>query len=520
MVALPSETAVLEEFSEIRGVGIFLLAGAVTFAFGGAYPFHLDDHSLFLDPGLRSPSGWLDVFRLTTTRPLTWLTFWLNFRFSDAPYTFHAVNLVIHLISTVLAWRVLSRIVSSQSAFLATVIFALHPLQAEPVIYVYARATLLATLFCWVSFDAWSSGKEWRAVGWFALALLSKEEVVAFPLFLALLAWWRDRTLSHLPSLSAMVALSAGAGLRVYWAGSQVAGSGVGPHAAVSSFQYFSTQGIAILRYVRQFLLPYGFTIESPLSVPPAWLGLAAWASVLILVWYSFRYTGPWVAAGTLLLLPSSSVFAASELSADRRMYFPIAAFAVALAILVQHLPFRLNRVAAVAGVVLTVLSMIVASRWRTEEALWRSAHELAPGKVRPLRQLARLRPPQEALRLLLEARQLAPQDADVAGDLGRAYLRLQRPEEALAEFGRALALAPRDPAAINNRGVALQALGQRDAALRDFETALKIDPCLWDAHWNLKQAFAPQPDSTSCRWTPEQRRLISPPSLSRKSPL
>jgi len=518
MVALPSEIEVRDTSRAIRSGGLFLLAGAITFAFGGGYPFQLDDHSLLLDPGLQTVSGWLDVFRLTTTRPLTWLTFWLNFRFSDAPYTFHAVNLALHLASTFMAWRVLSRMVSSPAAFLATVIFALHPLQVEPVIYIFERATLLAALFCWLSLDSWTSGKEWRAVGWFALALLSKEEAVAFPLFVAWLAWWRDRTLSHVPSLVAMLALSLAAGARVLWAGASVPGSGVGPHAGVTPFEYFLAQGIAIPRYFREFLLPYGLTIESPLSVPPVWLGLAGWAAVIAVAWRSTRLTGPWVPAGLLLLLPGSSVFAASDLSADRRMYFPLAAFAVAAALAAEHFKLRLGRTAAVTGVVLAVLSMTAATPWRDEEALWRRAHSLAPNKIRPLRQLARLRPPQEALSLLQQARRLAPQNADVAADLGRTYLRMNRPDEALPEFGRALALNPNDPMALNNRGAALLALGQRDAAIRDFESALKADPCLWDAHWNLKQAYAPRPDSKSCRWTPEQQRLISPGSLSRTS--
>src|SRR5262249_60870993 len=72
----------------------------------------------------------------------------------------------------------------SWTALLATGIFAFHPLQTEAVAYVFARATLLATLFCLLAWRDWLGGQRWRAVAWLALALLSKEECAAFPVFL------------------------------------------------------------------------------------------------------------------------------------------------------------------------------------------------------------------------------------------------------------------------------------------------------------------------------------------------
>src|SRR5574338_1006947 len=121
-----------------------LLAGAALLAFGGCLwaPFHLDDHSLFADPGLLRASGWVDVLLPETTRPLTWLTFWMQFRVSDAPFGFHLVNLLVHCLSVTVAARVLPRMMPASAAMLASVVFALHPLQTEPEVYVFERATL------------------------------------------------------------------------------------------------------------------------------------------------------------------------------------------------------------------------------------------------------------------------------------------------------------------------------------------------------------------------------------------
>jgi len=56
----------------------------------------------------------------------------------------------------------MSRISSAPGAscrlWLVLLIFALHPMQAEGVDYVYARAILLCTLFSLMALDAWTLG--------------------------------------------------------------------------------------------------------------------------------------------------------------------------------------------------------------------------------------------------------------------------------------------------------------------------------------------------------------------------
>jgi Flp pilus assembly protein TadD len=93
---------------------------------------------------------------------------------------------------------------------------------------------------------------------------------------------------------------------------------------------------------------------------------------------------------------------------------------------------------------------------------------------------------------------------------MGSAYLRQGNPSLALGEFGRAVALAPDDPRARNNRGVALMAVGLRDHAIADFRTALKLDPCLFDAHRNLRRLRISTAIPQGCKHTPEQARELN----------
>lgn len=452
----------------MRDTVLLLLAAAA--AFGGALwaPFHLDDLALLNDPAVTSPSGWLDCFRLGQTRPLTWLTFWINYQIGETnPSGYHSVNLLLHLAS-------IAVLRSTGAGLVAAGVFALHPIQTEAVVYVFARATLLMTFFCLLSLRAWKAGREWEAVAWFLPAVLAKEECVTFPLFLLLV----DRT--RWRACGAMLAASFAAGLRVLLVAGSTAGSGAGAQATVSPLDYFWTQGTALFRYARLLLLPFGFTPESPLGVAEPWIGAACWAAIAAAAWYYRPLRGM-----LILLLPSSSILPADDLSADRRLYLPLIA---------QSVPWPRWLPA-----VLAALSFYQTWLWIHPEKLWRQAIDLAPGKLRPYIQLARTQPPTEAISTLQQAAKIAPADPRPASELGRAYLDSNQPAIALAEFGRALALAPNDPSAINNRGVALWRMEQIDAAKADFRRALALDPCHRDARANLERLGEPVPKPATC---------------------
>jgi tetratricopeptide (TPR) repeat protein len=471
------------------------LAAAAVVAFGGALraSFHFDDYSIFSAP----PAG-----PATLTRPLTFLTFRLNEAIGGRdPFGYHLFNLALHIGVVLLLFDVLRRIVPHRAAFIGALIFAIHPIQSEPVAYIFARAILLAALFCLLSLRAWLDGRRWLAVAWFSVALLGKEEAAAFPL--ALLLFERGKVRGKLAPLAAMAALSLAAGLHVIRAAGALAGSGAGAASGISPVRYLAAQGIAILRYLRLVVVPWGFTVDPEIREGVgAWFAWAAIAALAVVALRKGGKAGGALLAALVLLTPSSSIFPAADLAADRRMYLPMLAIGAALGILLARL--RDRWVAAIAAV-LIALSIGRMEVWRTERSLWREAVERAPAKVRPKIQLARASDPPRALELLEQARALAPEDPLVPAEIGRIYLGTGRPEDALREFGRALALAPRDPQALNNRGAALLALGLADAARLDFERALEADPCMFEARLNLRRPPAP-----GCGYTREQLRALT----------
>jgi tetratricopeptide (TPR) repeat protein len=468
-----------------------LLLAAALLAFGASLGsgFHFDDYAIFQDPLLGSTRGLAAMWGLAQTRPLTHLTFWINYQLSgNDPLLYHVVNLALHLGAILVLFECLRRLLPERAAWAAAAIFAVHPIQAEAVNYVWARSIVLAALLCFAALLAWMEARPWEAVLWFAAALLAKEECAAFPLALLLLV--PPATRAARAAVALMMALAFAAGARVMYAASVTPGTHAGLQAGISPGQYLLAQGPVIWRYLRLLVVPYGFTVDPDVSVPPLWLGALAWIALLVvaaLAWRARRRPETRLFLGGLvLLLPSSSIFPTADLAADRRMYLPLFAFGGAAGLLLARV--RQAWVPAAVAVALALLSVFRTQVWMSERALWSEAARRAPSKVRPKIQLARALPAGKALELLNEAAKIAPYDPTVPAEIGKTLLAEGQPDAALSEFGRALALDPHDARNFNNRGVALGMLGQTEAARQDFERALAIDPNLTEAKENLSK--------------------------------
>jgi hypothetical protein len=492
-----------------------LLAAAVLLTFGVTVraPFQYDDHALLVDAAITAPGGWLDCVRIEQTRPFTFLTFWLNYQLAgDNPASYHAVNLLLHLLCVFLVLGVLRRLVSDDAAWIGAWLFALHPIQTEAVAYIWARSTLLAAVFGFASIRDWLDGRHWRSALWLLIAVLAKEEAAAIPAVILLLEWAGEAKIRGRFPLAAMFAIAIAAAGRVAWVAAHTPGSGAGSEAGVPPFAYFMTQGLAILRYLRLVALPTGFSFEPDLSVSTGFGAIAAWGGIAALAVLSFRAmrgAGVWFLMMLVFLAPTSSIFPAMDLAADRRMYMAMlgAGGLAGVALAGTRYPPLL----AAGAIVLAMLSWVRAGVWQSPETLWEDAMRGAPEKLRPRLQLSRVVEPRRALEILEEARAFASDDPDLATELGRVKLQLGLPGEALTEFGKVVGQRPRDAMALNNRGTALLALELDAHAENDFRRAIRLDPCLVEPYANLRRMGRRVPLPPQCRWGPQQKAQLEP---------
>ena len=515
---------------------ILILASLLAFSPAIVSSFHFDDYSLFTGAAVTSSSGWWEVFRLEKTRPLTYLTFWLNYQIGgENPLGYHLVNLGLHLAAVWLAWGIFRRLADDTGGALAAIVFALHPLQTEAVAYVFARATLLAALFCLLCWRDWIDRRFGRSVVWFALAMLAKEEAAAFPLFLMGAEWLAGRrelsiSAPWLKAGAAMLGITGLFAARLAYAGSVTPGAGIGVQLGdITPTTYLLTQGRVILKYLTLIVWPAGLNFDRDVALstgldPSA---IAAWAALIAVciasVWLARRRPEAyWLLGGLLLLIPTSSVVPLADLMGERRMYLPLLSFSLPIGLLLARIPkWAPLGVAAL----LAVLTFQRTGVWRTEESLWRDTVEKSPVKVRPKLQLARAlgnnTPPDRAeqLQLLEQALQLAPDDPVVAEQRGAFFLQTGSPQAALEEFDRAISLHGRNAQSLANRGVALHVLGRTREATASFREALDLDACNFDALHNLlltsgrarlpSGATPPELVREGCRFSPEQLRQL-----------
>lgn len=146
--------------------------------------------------------------RASSWHPLTWLSFALDREiFGLDPAGFHATNVALHLLNTLLVFFVFERATRAAwpSALLAA-LFAWHPLHVEPVAWVSERKELLAACFgllAVASYLAWARrGGAVRYAGvalCMALSLASKAMWVTLPLLLLVLDHWPLGRLGEAP---------------------------------------------------------------------------------------------------------------------------------------------------------------------------------------------------------------------------------------------------------------------------------------------------------------------------------
>lgn len=103
-----------------------------------------------------------------------------------SPCGYHAINIALHLLNTILVFRLAEFLTrNSRAAFLGSLFFLVHPAHTQAVTYISGRADLFAAFFILSAILLFIKGKHnCHAVILFIFALLSKESALVFPLLL------------------------------------------------------------------------------------------------------------------------------------------------------------------------------------------------------------------------------------------------------------------------------------------------------------------------------------------------
>lgn len=283
----------------------------------------------------------------------------------------HVENLVLHLVCVVLVFSILGQL--GFSFFVrwgATLVFAVHPLQVETVMWISERKGLLSALFILVSLKYLVSGGLKRSALGYFLSVGSKMNGVLFPVL-----FWKYK--KHLLGLScAAVFLIL---LRI------TAFSEDKPELVrtLLSWDHWLNAGklffVTLGHYLNKFLLPQNFSIIYPIPEPISgnlFLGIGLTvASLRLLVLYKNDGLKFWVPFFLFwgLLLPVLNLIPRNSWANDRHMYLPVVGLAVFLLMaLEKRLPAK--AIGGVLGLIFLSLSLGSFNRsriWVDNYLLW-----------------------------------------------------------------------------------------------------------------------------------------------------
>jgi len=193
------------------GVLLVALAALAVYANALPNPFHLDDLSIIVNnPRVRSfqttelltGNYWYLGDTDPLWRPLTLLSYAVNWRICREPWGFRLPNLLLHGAAAVLVYALLRRLYASAPAGLAGgLCFAVLPVHSEALNTIVGRADLLVTvlmlsaLLChWRDTEPGTRRRAavpLLAAALYAAALLSKENAITLVGLVALLDAWR-----------------------------------------------------------------------------------------------------------------------------------------------------------------------------------------------------------------------------------------------------------------------------------------------------------------------------------------
>ena len=491
--------------SHAKGVALaaltLVIAALIAYSDSFSGPMVLDDlPSIVGNPSIRHIGSSLlpPADSIAGDRPLLNLSFALTYHFGGLSVRgYHAVNLLIHVLSGLALFGLLRRILRLPAlqdkfgcdavalAAFTSVLWALHPVLTESVTYISQRAETLMglfyllTLYCFVRGAREHGGRPWllASILAFLLGCTVKETIATAPLMALLYdrtfvagtfrGAWRQRCPFYLGLASGWFAL----GLMM----AAVKGRGVGSGLGVTWWRYAIDSGWSLTRYVRLAFWPHPLVFDygtNPFPSAPAIFIYAAIAVVSVGIVVAVAVSRPsvgFIGAWFLLILAPTTSFVpiAFQPVAESRIYLSLAAVVAGFTLGLFHLLRRWSfPVLAGLGLVLGWLTYQRNRDYRSPADLWVKTATVWPGNPR------------------------AHQFAGVA--LSSVPGRLA---EAIAQYKEAIREDPSFTAAYVSLGNAYFDLpGRTDDAAAEYEKALQLLPNFAEVHVNLGNALARQP--------------------------
>ena len=446
------------------------------------------------------------------------------------PAGFIFTNILIHIANGLLFYYLLTRLSWQRlTACAAALIFLIHPVQVESVVWISQRKNVLSLLFFLLSF-LWyisyrdESGKRrglWYVSSLiaFILALLAKSVSIILPLVFAAydfcMAPQRDRKNLKNPLIDKIpfIAVACVFVLLTIYSQSKTMGGGRTSYLSRTPFDTLFTMLPVFIQYLKLVFWPanlsavYAPAIKTGIDIEVA---LAALLLSLIMALGIFLYHHRrdllfWLVLFFICLLPVSQIVPIVTLMNDRYLYFPMlgaAAFIVSIAFLaINKAPKDNLLVKAAVGMTFLLLLghdlMVTHERipaWKDENALWEDAVRKVPDSPKARFSYAHILEHQgkldEAEKQYEIGLSLSPEPFE-RYSLARLHEKNGRPDKAREEYQRFLSQSPAFLDARNSLALIYFNEGKLDQAIEQYKIALRYDPAWARGYNNLAVIYS-----------------------------
>jgi tetratricopeptide (TPR) repeat protein len=549
-----SETGISSTSPSIVLAGSAIIIVSILLAY---YPslqggFILDDGILLTDNYLIKASDGLYRFWFTTQAseyyPVTNTLFWIEWRiWGMNPTGYRAVNLALHIIDTLLIWFILRKL-SIPGAFLAAMIFAVHPVNVESVVWISQLRNVLTLFFfllsiwCYLKADMptasvgmapprshggpwervtspWSLAPSprplfyWLSLSLFILALLSKGSSAVLPALLLGIIWWRRGVkkwdILRIVPFFLISVLSTGVNI---WF--QTHGSG-GAIRNAGFAERLLGAGSVVWFYLFKAILPYNLMFVYPqwqirVGNPLWWLPLMAALAVTAVLWQyrkgwsrSFLFAWGFFCVALLPVMGFTDVgFFQYSLVADHYQHIAIigviALAAAGISTWIQRARAKARQsaitLAAMAAGTLIIMTWQQSGLYRDALTIYQATLKKNPGCAMVHNNLGvaliDAGRPQDAIDHFRQALVLMPDDSEAHNNMGLFLINEGRLPEAIEHFRKAIKFKPRFTEVYNNLGRAWLKSGNIQKAIINFEKAISIDPYYSPAYYNMGRAL------------------------------
>jgi tetratricopeptide (TPR) repeat protein len=480
---------------------ITLLITALTYAQTLRFGFVLDDYSLIVDnpfakswrylPQYFSSSFWNQGHPLAAGnfyRPL--LSVWIRATYSvfrDRPLGWHLMTVLLYVMTTWLVYLVVRKLSGQFTvAWMAGLLFGLHPMHHEVVAWVTGMTETLMTLTFLAAFLAYLKSRESSKLVWmtvscasYAMSLFCKETAFVLPALVFAHAWIEHGQAANegLPDSAQrfVKALTPTApylpvALLYLLARYRVLSGLSHPLAPIPVGVWLMTVPSVLAAYLRHWFYPIGLAgaydvfyqsrfnaghVLFPLIILTV-LGGAAWISRKRLGARNVDHAMAWLVIPLLPVL-DFPVFQPDELVHDRYFYISGIGLAFLLALALERVarqrprlfgqPAQFVTAGFALAVVLSFLAGRAASFWFDDFTFFSRAHQIAPANHASISNLGvalMTRQQFDKAQAILESGYRSdPTDFRFALNLGRLYYRKGQYSQAEFYTRQAISLAP-----------------------------------------------------------------------------